>query len=83
MFFALLLIRNTEYIQIRYLCFILKILVTFARCKSVFSIELSLWSLTNHNKPAQPNEPIRARGEDMLRALRPGKPVFPVLHLIC
>lgn len=53
-------------------------LVTFGRCTSVFSIELSLWSLTNHNKPAQPNEPIRARGEDMLRALRPGKPVFPV-----
>ena len=40
--------------------------MTFARCKSVFSIELSLWSLTNHNKPSQPNEPIRARGKDML-----------------
>ena len=40
--------------------------MTFARCKSVFSIELSLWSLTNDNKPSQPNEPIRARGKDML-----------------
>lgn len=40
--------------------------MTFARCKSVFSIELSLWSLTNHNKPSQPNEPIGVRGKDML-----------------